>query len=216
MKSKNSKFPSPSDREGALNALRNHKMARSVHTFVRGSTDNFYTWLEDMENDAIPREPQKDPDSGIATLAILPRTVLGKIVRCKIRTNQTVIVILAHLTLIRLGLSLATAARDSVLSGVITAQMIEQLMEGYQSCFDEKKEDAEEFPSPKTVRVTIKEAAKRSWKDLAKERIETPLFSQSLERSGRFQEKKGKRSNRVSRSRTCFAISLPEMSEMKT
>jgi uncharacterized protein (DUF2252 family) len=57
MKSKNSKFPSPSDREGALNALRNHKMARSVHTFVRGSTDKFYAWLEDMENDAIPRGP---------------------------------------------------------------------------------------------------------------------------------------------------------------
>ncbi len=172
MKSKKSKFPSSSDREDALNALRNHKMARSVHTFVRGSTDKFYAWLEDMEKDAIPIGPAIwiGGDCHIGNLGPVG-TVLGKI-DVEIRDlDQTVIGNPAH-DLIRLGLSLATAARDSVLSGVITAQMIEQLMEGYQSCFGEKKEDADEFPSPKTVRVTIKEAAKRSWKDLAKERIE--------------------------------------------
>jgi uncharacterized protein (DUF2252 family) len=59
-----------------------------------------------------------------------------------------------------------------VLSGVITAQMTERLVEGYQSCFGERRDDDKEFPSPDILRVTIKEAAKRSWKDLARERIE--------------------------------------------
>jgi uncharacterized protein (DUF2252 family) len=50
--------------------------------------------------------------------------------------------------------------------------MMEELMGGYETCFDEKMDQMEAFPSPGTVKVTIKEAARRSWKDLAKERIE--------------------------------------------
>ena len=33
-------------REAKLTAHRNHKMARSVHAFVRGNTIQFYEWLE--------------------------------------------------------------------------------------------------------------------------------------------------------------------------
>src|SRR3954452_7318495 len=172
MKNSWSKPPSPDDREEALHAYRHHKMARSVHAFVRGSTDKFYGWLEEMEKEAIAQGPAIwiGGDCHIGNLGPIGNA-LGKI-DVQIRDlDHSVIGNPAH-DLIRLGLSLATAARDSVLSGVITVQMIEQLIEGYQSCFGKKKDDVEELPSPDTVKVSIKEAAKRSWKDLAKERIE--------------------------------------------
>src|SRR5690242_93880 len=172
MKNNAAKPPSPGDREEVLNTLRNHKMACSVRAFVRGSTDKFYTWLEEMEGDAIPQGPPIwiGGDCHMGNLGPVGN-VVGKI-DVQIRDlDHTVIGNPAH-DLIRLGLSLATAARDSVLSGVVTAQMIEELVEGYQSCFGKKKEGAKEFPSSDTVRVTIKEAARRSWKDLAEERIE--------------------------------------------
>src|SRR6201985_1324748 len=48
--------------------------------------------------------------------------------------DQTVIGNPAH-DLIRLGLSLASAARGSDLPGVTTAHMLEQMMEGYEDAF---------------------------------------------------------------------------------
>lgn len=48
--------------------------------------------------------------------------------------DQAVIGNPAH-DLIRLGLSLATAARGSDLPGVTTARMIEQMVEGYENAF---------------------------------------------------------------------------------
>ncbi len=168
----NSKPPSPDEREAKLVAYRNHKMARSVRAFVRGNTVQFYEWLERKKGGSLPEGPEIwiGGDCHVGNLGPIANAQ-GKI-DVQIRDlDQTVIGNPAH-DLIRLGLSLATAARDSELSGVVTARMMEQLMAGYEKCFEEKTEQAEEFPSPDTVRVTIKEAARRSWKDLAKERME--------------------------------------------
>jgi uncharacterized protein (DUF2252 family) len=170
----NSKFePPPPDGRGALlTTRRNYKMARSVHAFVRGSTVQFYEWLEGVKSGALPEGPEIwiGGDCHVGNLGPVANAQ-GKI-DVQIRDlDQTVVGNPAH-DLIRLGLSLATAARDSDLSGVVTGRMMEQLMGGYEKCFDEKMDEAEEFPSPDTVKVTIKEAARRSWKDLAKERIE--------------------------------------------
>jgi uncharacterized protein (DUF2252 family) len=172
MTNTNSKPPSPDEREAKLSALRNHKMARSVHAFVRGNTLQFYEWLEGIKGGALPEGPEIwiGGDCHVGNLGPVAN-VQGKI-DVQIRDlDQTVIGNPAH-DLIRLGLSLATAARDSVLSGVVTARMMEELMQGYEKCFDEKMDQTKEFPSPDTVKVTIKEAARRSWKDLATERIE--------------------------------------------
>ncbi len=73
-------------------------------------------------------------------------------------------------TLIRLGLSLATAARGSDLPGVTTAHVLEQLMEGYRAAllkpYDDKK-----ISLPETVQVAMRESLRRTWKHLATERI---------------------------------------------
>ncbi len=56
----NSKFkpPPPDGREALLTAHRNHKVARSVHAFVRGSTVQFYEWLEGVKSGALPEGPE--------------------------------------------------------------------------------------------------------------------------------------------------------------
>ncbi|SHL71335.1 Uncharacterized conserved protein, DUF2252 family [Nitrosospira sp. Nsp11] len=173
MKRAPSKPPAPDARDATLAAYRRHKMARSVHAFVRGNTAQFYEWLSGAEGRALPQGPPIwiAGDCHVGNLGPIGN-IEGKI-NVQIRDlDQTVIGNPAH-DLIRLGLSLATAARDSDLSGVVTTQMIEQLMAGYEDCFDGNKEKGGS-PRPEMIKVTVKEAASRSWKDLAKERIEDP------------------------------------------
>jgi uncharacterized protein (DUF2252 family) len=81
--------------------------------------------------------------------------------------DQMVIGNPAH-DLIRLGLSLATAARGSDLPGVTTARMIEQLVLGYEEAL------AVDNPNlhsgrPECVDVVMKQAVGRTWRHLAKE-----------------------------------------------
>jgi uncharacterized protein (DUF2252 family) len=74
--------------------------------------------------------------------------------------------------LIRLALSLASAARGSDLPGVTTARMLESMMEGYESAFAHDFDEARDNPEPpEAVRVALREAHRRTWNKLAKERI---------------------------------------------
>ena len=75
--------------------------------------------------------------------------------------------------LIRLALSLASAARGSNLPGVTTARMLEAIIEGYEAAFERDFDETDgELPQPEAVRVVMREAASRTWKELAKDRIE--------------------------------------------
>jgi uncharacterized protein (DUF2252 family) len=86
--------------------------------------------------------------------------------------DQTVIGNPAH-DLIRLGLSLATAARGSDLPGVTTAKMLENMMGGYEQAFEEDSESPDFQQSrPESIRVAMRRSLSRSWKQLAKDRIE--------------------------------------------
>jgi uncharacterized protein (DUF2252 family) len=83
--------------------------------------------------------------------------------------DQTVIGNPAH-DLIRLALSLATAARGSGLPGVTTAHILEQMIEGYERALANHTGHKE--PAAKPVRFILKQALKRRWRHLAEERIE--------------------------------------------
>ena len=89
--------------------------------------------------------------------------------------DQTVIGNPSH-DLIRLGLSLAMAARGSArsdLPGVTTARMLEQMTEGYDAALDDDVSETElNDHRPESVRIVMREATSRSWKELARERIE--------------------------------------------
>jgi len=49
----------PQNRQPALLALQNLKMARSAHAYVRGNTSQFYTWLNESGTDSIPTGPPR-------------------------------------------------------------------------------------------------------------------------------------------------------------
>jgi uncharacterized protein (DUF2252 family) len=83
--------------------------------------------------------------------------------------DQTVIGNPAH-DIIRLALSLATASRGSDLPGVTTAHILEQVIEGYQAALQQEADAIED--APKSIQLVMKRSLARSWKHLAKERLE--------------------------------------------
>lgn len=148
-------------------------MARSAHAYVRGNTLKFYEWLGSLERGALPEGPLIwiCGDCHVGNLGPVASSK-GK-VEIEIRDlDQTVIGNPAH-DLIRLALSLATAARGSDLPGVSTALMMEEMIVGYEDAMknpDKTKKPAGKDASP--VRFVLKQALRRKWRHLAEERIE--------------------------------------------
>jgi uncharacterized protein (DUF2252 family) len=158
-----------------LIATRDLKMTASAHAYVRGSTTRYYEWLEASNGTTLPGGP------AVCTCGDCHVGNLGPIASAKgslaiqIRDlDQTVIGNPAH-DIIRLGLSMAMAARGSDLPGVITAHMMECIIDGYEAAFasDAQGETIDASSDmPKPVRTLMRQAAGRSWKHLADERIE--------------------------------------------
>ena len=165
----------PGARLQLLAAERNRKMAASAHAYVRGSTTRFYEWLKASSRPPLPEGPEVwiCGDCHVGNLGPVA-SADGKLAIQVRDLDQTVIGNPAH-DLVRLGLSLAMAARGSDLPGVTTAYMLERMIEGYESAFAPEAQgetlDAHD-DMPKTVKLVMREAAGRSWKHLADERIE--------------------------------------------
>jgi uncharacterized protein (DUF2252 family) len=158
-----------------LTAIRNRKMASSAHAYVRGSTARFYEWLEASDRPDLPEGPAVwiCGDCHVGNLGPVASTQ-GKLAIQVRDLDQTVIGNPAH-DLIRLALSLAMAARGSDLPGVTTARMLERMMDGYEAAFlpaaqGETTDASDDMPG--VVRAAMRQAARRSWKHLADERIE--------------------------------------------
>jgi uncharacterized protein (DUF2252 family) len=87
--------------------------------------------------------------------------------------DQTVIGNPAH-DLIRLGLSLASAARGSDLPGVTTARILEELMAGYEAALGETFESVKDRSHrPRAIQLLLARSVRRRWHHLAEERLET-------------------------------------------
>jgi uncharacterized protein (DUF2252 family) len=165
----------PEARMERLEAERNRKMSASVHAYVRGSTERFYEWLEASSRPALPEGPEVwiCGDCHVGNLGPVASTDGALAIQIR-DFDQTVIGNPVH-DLIRLGLSLAMAARGSDLPGITTARMIERMVEGYEAAFAPEAQDEAPDSSldmPKTVKLAMRQAAGRSWKHLADERIE--------------------------------------------
>jgi uncharacterized protein (DUF2252 family) len=166
-----SKSPDPEQRGEILIRQRNLKMARSAHAYVRGSTTKFYEWLEGSKG-KLPAGPSIwiCGDCHVGNLGPLADSKAH--VEIQIRDlDQTVIGNPAH-DLVRLGLSLASAARGSDLPGVTTAHMLEEMTEGYQQSLNGDFDEGKGAGRPKPIQLVMKQALKRRWRHLAKERIE--------------------------------------------
>src|SRR6202166_2248781 len=147
----------PTERQAVLEERRRLKMARSAHAYVRGNTLQSYEWLEAGSGDKLPQGPPVwiCGDCHVGNLGPVANAD-GK-VEIEIRDlDQTVIGNPAH-DLIRLGLSLATAARGSDLPGVTTALMMEQMIEGYEQAFSkEASEDDFQHQRPDTIKIAMR------------------------------------------------------------
>jgi len=156
-----------------LEQARTRKMALSAHRYVRGNTAPFYEWLAAQDGSGIPDGPAVwiCGDCHVGNLG--PIADIHGRARIHIRDlDQTVIGNPAH-DLVRLALSLASAARGSDLPGVTTAHMIEAIVDGYETAFEHDFDETEDNSEPPdAVRLVMKRAAKRTWKHLAKERLE--------------------------------------------
>ena len=164
------KTPRPTARLEPLTQLRNLKMARSAHAYVRGSTVQFYEWLHSQRGRRLPSGPPVWICGDCHAGNLGPTGDLRGKIDIHIRDlDQTVIGNPAH-DLVRLALSLATAARGSDLPGVATARMLEEMMLGYEQAFEIS--DEEELQRPSQVKAGMRSAVQRTWKHLAEERIE--------------------------------------------
>jgi len=182
-------MPLPNERAPILEAKRRLKMARSAHAYVRGNTAKFYDWL--AASPVARRVPQGPAIwiCGDCHLGNLGPIANGKgAVEIQIRDHdQAVIGNPAH-DLIRLGLSLATAARGSDLPGVVTMRMMEEMVDGYAAAIDDPTSDDFGMES-EVVRSIQREALGRRWRHLAKERLDAvepriPLGKKFWELSG--------------------------------
>jgi uncharacterized protein (DUF2252 family) len=159
----------PKDRLPFLKTQQTLKMARSAHAYVRGSTVQFYEWLEAQKRGTLPEGPPIWICGDCHAGNLGPVASADGRVAVQIRDlDQTVIGNPAH-DIIRLALSLATASRGSDLPGVTTARILEQVVEGYQAALKLDPDDVSE--APKSVRLVVRKSLNRSWKHLATERL---------------------------------------------
>jgi uncharacterized protein (DUF2252 family) len=162
--------PAPDERAATLRDAQRLKMTRSAHAYVRGATADFYEWLEQSVG-KVPQGPSLWICGDCHSGNLGPIASARGQVAVQIRDlDQTVIGNPAH-DLIRLGLSLATAARGSNLPGVTTALMVEHMVEGYEAGLQGETLAPDEETAPKEVRRVLRQALRRRWKDLARERI---------------------------------------------
>jgi uncharacterized protein (DUF2252 family) len=157
------------ERDEALRHRRNLKMARSAQCYVRGSTTRFYDWLR-TKGDIAPQGP------AVWICGDCHYGNLGPIandkdeVAIQIRDlDQSVIGNPAH-DVIRLALSLASAARSFDLPGAATASIVEQIVEAYQAALTAPQRPDED--QPPTIHGLIRASRRRNWAHLARERIE--------------------------------------------
>jgi uncharacterized protein (DUF2252 family) len=164
----------PENRLLILTQARNLKMARSAHAYVRGSTDKFYQWLESSSRSKLPEGPPVwiCGDCHVGNLGPLA-DAKGRVLIQIRDLDQTVIGNPAH-DLVRLGLSLASAARGSDLPGVTTARILEELVAGYQAALSSDFEMEEDKSyRPKSIQALLAQSTRRRWRHLAEARLDT-------------------------------------------
>lgn len=162
----------PKDRQPVLERKRQLKMSESAHAYVRGNTVQFYGWLNsDKVKASLPVGPDVWICGDCHTGNLGPIADVNGRIEIEIRdVDQTVVGNPAH-DLLRLGLSLAMAARSSDLPGVTTALMIEEMIEGYIARLG-GHHDGISPDDVEPIHNVMREAGARHWRHLAEERIE--------------------------------------------
>ena len=169
---KSTPYPAPEARQPRLAEIRRQKMARSAHAYERGTAAHFYGWVQSRAAGTLPEGPAVwiCGDCHLSNLGPVANAE-GEVAVHVRDLDQSVIGTPGH-DLLRLGLSLATAARSSDLPGVITSRIVGALLDGYEQAFDDSRSDeTSRAQRPKVVRIAMKEALHRSQRQLARQNI---------------------------------------------
>jgi uncharacterized protein (DUF2252 family) len=157
----------PAGRAARLKDRQTLKMARSAESYVRGSTVQFYQWLQDQKRGSLPQGPAVWICGDCHTGNLGPVASAEGRVAIQVRDfDQTVIGNPAD-DIIRLALSLAVAAQGSDLPGVTTARIVEQVIQGYQAALRHNVHQIDD--PPESVTAAMKQSEARSWKNLARD-----------------------------------------------
>jgi uncharacterized protein (DUF2252 family) len=160
-------FVNPRDRGAALARCRNLKMSQSSHAYVRGNTVQYYEWLASLKAGTLPDGPSVWICGDCHLNNLGPVANAEEHVEIQIRDlDQSVIGNPSH-DLVRLGLSLASAARGSDLPGVTTAKMLEALTAGYEAAFEHEFQEGETQAPPRSIKKITRQALHASWKTFA-------------------------------------------------
>jgi uncharacterized protein (DUF2252 family) len=172
MKAQIRDLPTPANRRATLERRRTLKMAGSAHAYVRGSTLQFYKWLEERGARTVPTGPPVWICGDCHAGNLGPLADAEGRIHVQIRDVDQTVIGNPHHDLIRLALSLATAARGSDLPRVTTAHMLEQMMIGYQRALGGRRaQDLIKSDRPESIKIVMRKAMSRTWKHLARERL---------------------------------------------
>jgi uncharacterized protein (DUF2252 family) len=147
-------------------------MARSTACLRAGQYGSLLSVARKVERGSLPQGPEIwiCGDCHVGNFGPVGNA-RGKI-QIQIRDfDQTVIGNPPH-DLIRLSLSLASAAGGSDLPGLTTVRMVERIMEDYHGAFAHGFDESRDIEEPEPVRRVAKKAATASWKSLAAEDLE--------------------------------------------
>ncbi|HMA50268.1 MAG TPA: DUF2252 family protein [Magnetospirillaceae bacterium] len=163
-------LPKPSGRGALLRARQQRKMACSPECYVRGSTRQFYDWLDSDKRTRLSDGPEIWICGDCHIGNIGPLADHQGNIAIEIRDLDQAVIGNPAYDLVRLGLSLASSARGSSLPGVATALMLECLIDGYTQAF-EPGFDEGDLDMPKAVRRGLKLSKTASWSTLAEDRL---------------------------------------------
>ncbi|TCG04487.1 hypothetical protein BZM27_40565 [Paraburkholderia steynii] len=170
---RSTRYPAPDERQPVLAEIRRQKMARSPHAYERGTAAHFYAWVESRSAGTLPEGPAVwiCGDCHLGNLGPVADAE-GEVAVHVRDLDQSVIGNPVH-DLLRLGLSLATAARSSDLPGIITTRLTGALLDGYEQAFDDSRSDeTSRTERPDVTRIAMEEALNRSRRQLARQNID--------------------------------------------
>lgn len=147
------------------------KIASSPHAYVRGSTARFYDLLARMPAGALPDGPPVwiCGDAHLGNLGALAGPD-GRI-DIQIRDLDQTVVANPAFDLVRLALSLVTAALNATLPGIVTARMMDAMATGYADGVADPEGAERDIAESEIVATTKRRALGRRWRHLSRERL---------------------------------------------
>lgn len=147
------------------------KIASSPHAYVRGSTAHFYELLARMPAGALPEGPPVwiCGDAHLGNLGALAGPD-GQI-DIQVRDLDQTVVANPAFDLVRLALSLVTAALNATLPGIVTARMMDAMADGYADGIADPEGAERDIAESEIVATTKRRALGRRWRHLSRERL---------------------------------------------